>query len=278
MDVKQPFEEWWTFITENFAEYFFGIFRINVMSFLAVIAIVIAAIAIILGLAFAAGATAMDLGSYALPALVLLALVLFIAVVLVVWIAEAIKLTAYVYTDCMLTKKKFGIIETFNRIKWNAAKYVLLDFAIIIAIMIPGIILALIAAFTGIVGAAITFIYILVAIVGYMILSQFWVFGFLVKKQGVVDALKESVNMVKKNLKAVILFDLGLLVGGLIFEIPSLLYSAVSDSILENAILGSTVMAVVIVFLHMVITLALATLGEIFTLPTTYLMWKKLSK
>ena len=277
MDVKEPFEKWWAFITESFAEYFIGIFRINLLSFLAMIAFVIALVAIALAGFFALGGTT-GIGSYGLPALVLFGIVALIGVILMVWVSEAIKLTAYIYTDCMLTKKKFGIIESFNRIKWDTVKYLLIDLGIIIAIMIPGMILAVIAAFTGIIGWILFAGYILAVMLGYAIVRQFWVFGFLIKKQGVVDALKDSVDMVRKNLKAVILFDIVLVLGAIIFEGPSILYGLVSDSMLENAMVGGTVMAILIIFLHLLITLALTTLGEIFILPTTYLMWKKLSK
>ena len=308
--IMGPFKEWLKYIETNHTRYFLGLFKIKIVTGIIGLAILVLFLLLAAAIVYVGGIQLLP---------VIAALIVFIlGIVLLSWIQSAFSLTAVVYTDAEFNKKKFGIFDSFGKIKWPVLRYMLVSWIIAFIINLPliivlvamvGGIMALMGGFTALMAAdkmpAASFSAIMATIMGlflfallamiygfivstiYGFLVQFWTYGFLVRKQGVIDGLKSSVDIIKKNILVVFGFDLAWLIVGLMFAAPLIIYRFFSEFIMRLIInIGlmdftdsiTWVVIAVILLIHVVATLLLTTLIEFFMLPTQYLMWKKLAK
>jgi hypothetical protein len=122
----------------------------------------------------------------------------------------------------------------------------------------------------------------------FAFISQFWAFEYVVAGRGVIDALKQSFNVVKNNALETISFNfLWMIVGGFlsipVFGLALLIYVApyLVPAILFNLGLDAiAILAITFVgfILWLLLMLVFGTIVSTFSLPTHYLYWTKARK
>ena len=315
--IIEPFRKWVDYIRPNLVRYYAGLLKINIVSLLVGWAFVllfamiaIAAVFLIVGSSGISMSGLMKIiGNMTAIIVILIAGVLIFAAMS--WAKTSIDLSAVLYTDSEFNGKSFDIIGSAWSIKWKALLFIITDIAIWFVIMLPIIaaVLVLIAtgalagaglsgpssgsgAFIGVMGMFLgiflleiaAFAYIIFMLLAFGFLAQFWRFGFLLGGMGIVESLKASVSIIKRNPLEVLVFDILWVVGFIIFSIPLFTYAMFSNFLLDIARLITETSGklelwaiyLLLVAVSAVITAFLSTLVQIFILPTPYLLWKRM--
>lgn len=298
--VKQPLSTWWAYIKKNFSRYYVQLLKISVLGAFSAMTVLLVFVLVSAGVFFFLGAGMPDIITSANMIYLTagLLVVLFSLMLMVRWIEESISLTAVVFTDNEFRKRPFGIIETFWKIKTDVLKYLLADFAVRAVLFLPFLLVVAFLGFavfggsispgiaSGIVLVMLTIMlfliyYILITFV-YGFFVQFWTYGFLVEKKGVVESLKRSVSLARKNIVKTFAFDVVWIILGMIISIPLTLYGFFARLLIRiigmAAGISIAVLAVylIVICIHFVIVLLLSTAVRTFKLPTHYLFWKKI--
>ncbi|MEM5814739.1 MAG: hypothetical protein QXD77_02890 [Candidatus Aenigmatarchaeota archaeon] len=316
--VLEPFRGWYEYIKLNAREYYVGLLKINLsvfavalLAYAVLFAVAVGLLAVMVGMnviADPAGAVVKLLGNLALLAVAVVACI--IMVTIAEWLCKSVSLTAVLYTDSQFEKKPFGIVEAFHKIKWPVLRFVILDWAIsalifapafaILAVVYGGAIAGIIAAAAGggagaaslgifallfamMLGFALVMGYILIVSFIYGFLVQFWTYGFLLAGLGVIDALKRSVGIIRKDFWRIAAFYIFLSIAVLVASIPLTIYGFFADiviriiTIIAGADSGLVFWAAYLIALliNVMITMVISTAVQAFRLPVHYLFWKK---
>lgn len=217
-------------------------------------------------------------------------------VVLSSWIGTAISSTAMVIVKEQFNGKYPGIRKTFDDIKIPVLKYMLLKWGMVIAgIGLPAaIIFAPMWYFGGNIGifAAMVLgvIYLALFILILSFLTQFWLLEIIFNKKRTVEALKESYNLTKKNLLGVFLYDVIIVVAGVMIGIPFgvvdfgmrvvLQIGIIGSGIIQNTdlILGTMIIGIgIYLIIKVILAFAEAALHSTIIFPYKYLFWKEIA-
>jgi hypothetical protein len=309
--VAQPFGRWFDFIRTEPVRYYLGILRINILSLLAGWALLVLFLLVVTCIAFAlfgallftSPAGVLQNISGSIGAILAIAVLFLIGILMISWAKTSIELCAYDFTDSQFGKRGFAIKDTLGRIKWPAFRFMLIESAIWVVIMIP---LAIIAAlligalalvgdslgalgpfvivFLAVMAEILAFIYLIFMSIAFGFFSQFWRFGFLIDGRGVMESLRAGVRIIIRRPLEVICFDLGWLLVGLLFSLPLILFSTVGGFFIGlfrslaimslNPILWAVLLIVLV--MEALITALLSSLVQAFSLPTLYLFWKRM--
>jgi hypothetical protein len=318
--VFEPFTKWFDHLRNNALSLYLGLLKISLANLAAFILITLLYILLGASLVFLMGSESAltDLTKfiyllfenlYLSALLVLLTLVYW---VLLAWIGSSISLSAYLFADSQFRKKPFRIIKSAMRIKWGVLRYMLVQLGIWLAIVSPFLILLLLALAAGysvfgnsfdgsdpsalsglLIGGMFLSMLVLLAFVVYMgianvlfeIITQFWLYGFLLEGRGIIDSLKRSLSLIKMRLPEVLVFDFFFLVGFLAASIPLTLFSIFSDVFFEFFrfvdVMGDALylgIYIIAVIFNVLITMLLATLVEAYYIPVHYLFWRKVNE
>lgn len=313
--VIEPFSKWFDFIKKNWKGYYWGLFRITLVQVVATIGLLalFAIIACVLAIALyginavTSGAVFQNIAANAIM-LAIACIGAIIAFVFMVWVSACIGLTRCIFTDAAANGRAFSLREAAWRIKWPALRYLIVNFAVSLALIVPVLVLfVLYIAGTGAAGATlnggsatalavgvgllvafIAIVYMVLAFLAYHILLQFWQYGFLLDNLGVVEALRRSVSIVKGRLAQVLAFDIiwavaiiaigiVLWIVEVVIAIPVSIATAIVEAMITLfglALVSMLISAAVQIFMGLV-RLAIGTLAEMFSVPTHYLFWKK---
>jgi hypothetical protein len=314
--IIDSFRQWLDYIRPNLVRYYTGILKINLASLFATWALLIAIIAVVVVIAFALGILVIGTGGISagnspallLPILVIVAIIIIILAILALQLVQTtIESTSIVFTDAEFNDKDFSIMGTSGRIAGRILRYILVNAAIWIAILIPVIILAIaLAAWGGgMISASsadgtgflsgllavmafvmLVILYYFIAAMVYYFLTQFWIFGFLVDGKGVIESLRASVSIIRKRPLEVIGFDILFIVGMLVFSIPLIIFNFIAYipmTLLDtaarlsyNIILWGIYLSAVIV--QSILIVFFTSFVQVFTTPAHYLFWKRIKE
>jgi hypothetical protein len=303
--VISPFKAWLDYISGNYVRYYTGLLKINIVALLVDWGLVLLLGLAIAGLLFAMLGAPTFAGILASPAigikaalsalagniamLAALAAVIIIGIFAITWLVDTVSFTSVVFTDTEFCGKGFSIGETFGGMKWTVLRYVIVNAAIWLVIALPAIalLIMIVSAMAGAASGVLALLllaYILLAMLVFGFLTQFWRFGFLLEGKGVIESLKASVAIARKQPLGVFLFDVFWVVGMFVCMIPMLCYSFVAGiplSMMEKLALGSSSltmwgMYILASAVNASLAMFLATLYQIFSLPTSYLFWKRI--
>ncbi|MFH1221452.1 MAG: hypothetical protein V1492_00015 [Candidatus Micrarchaeota archaeon] len=306
--VSQPFAQWFNYIRENYATCYIGLLKINVAKLLVQFGILL--LFAIIGAVAAYGLS--QLGMTGLTSGLILSVIVAVYFVIIIivaaWLGKAVSLTSLFFVKSQLEGGPFSILETFGKIKYKVLKFLLLEFAIMVLMLLPGVLIcglivfatgglgALTGGAAGAMGSAfLSFILSYMLFIGYAIvvsilfsfLFQLWAYNNQLGEMPLVDSLKKSVAMVKGKLLEVAIFSLLLGLGALLLSIPAIGYGFVSRMAMEvfslvamksGGFIVYLVVIVVFTLLNIVIGTILQTLVELLTAPTEYLFWKQMGK
>jgi len=292
----------WKFVKPNFRELFTKMFKLNLFAFGVVMGLILVFLLLFAGtlVVFGLDLTALETGAgiadimsntAALAILVILTIVFFIVMS---WISQAFELVAPIIMDEQHTRKRSDLKELVCSMKMPALRYMIVSMVIgLVAVLVPmalTFILGIIgqtALFS--IGIIIWLIWLFIFAILFSFLSQFWTFEIAVAKRPVVEALKASIDIVKKNVIGVLVFDILTIVIGLVLAVPFIGIVFVIEAIFRVSLLA-TFMApgtgiiigiigvAIYVLIRIVLQLLAIALNQSTLLAYTYSYWKELRK
>jgi hypothetical protein len=284
-----------SFAKTNFKELFMKFMKVELVSALVGLALLILFGLITVGFAALMGAPLTSVNSFFLflssNFLVVSILIVWslLAMVLIGWIVRSIEFTKLLITKEQFLGKYSGIWPLFSKIKFPVLKMMLLSFAImIVAFGVPALIIYLLAGqeMAFLVALILFMIFFVLFIVIFNFLSQFWGWELIVGEKPVIQALKSSFRLCWKNIIGVIIFDLLVFFGAIIIAIPFIGIEFIAELFLNFALipamLTSTGMlmwfAVVGIYILFRIVMGLLrnVVVSIIILPYTYSFWAKI--
>lgn len=296
-DVAGPmmdaFSNWLAYIKRNTVRYYVGLLKIGLTTLFAGWIVLMAVVAVGLALLIGAGVRLDAAGivdDIAANATVfgIVIIYLLIGFMVLKWVERTIQLTAIIFTDAEFSGKRFSLIESALRICWPVLRLTLADMGLFILFLLPAVLLAAFglaggSAVAGTIALMFIVLYVGVMAMVYTFLTQFWFYGVVLEGRGVMDSLKRSVRIAKGNIMDVFVFDVVWMMGIVVFSIPLIIYSFISEIAgrIFEALMASGSLAMVGAYLLFVIVSAmistvLTTIMEAFATPSHYLFWKNI--
>lgn len=269
------------FLQASFRKYGLFVFKISLVSF--VLSIVTIALFVIIVLVAIGGAILSpealiaQLSSISFP-VILSFIILFILLTLIMsFVNQALSATMFVGTKEGMERRPLPSIigKTIEKFV-PATKYsILMYFIVLLAFGIPA--LALLIPTVGIFAFFGLFIIMFLILIVVFFLIQFSFWELILNRRGLIESLKISFALVKKNIIAVIVFDIvlflvGTAVGSIFYAISYVLQFMVTPLSIFVPSLGIIASLVV----SSIVGLLQGTVINVLVLPFTYKFWKSL--
>ena len=237
------------FARNNFKDLFVKFFKVELVSSLAGIALfLLFSIIIMIPLLLFAGSLekipASVIGSGTLGMFVLFVYAA-IAIFIITWIQSAFSSTAVIITKEQFEGTYSGIWPIFHRIKFQALSLLLARFLLVFAGVLIGLILPIALIFfmpESIISAiAILFwiIYLILFLLAFAFLTQFWEWELFINRKGVIESLKASISLARKNIIGVFVFDLLFVVASIVIGIPFLIVYLIGETVFRVGVFAS---------------------------------------
>jgi hypothetical protein len=284
-----------SFAKTNFKELFIKFLKVDIVSGLVGIGLLILFALTVVGFAAVMGAPLTSVSAFFLflsgnlVVSTILIIWSLLAMVVMAWIINSLELTKYLITKEQFLDKYSGIWPLFNRIKIPVLGMMFLNFAIlIIALGAPALILYLLAGqeMVFLIALILFMVWIFGFLVLYSFFVQFWKWELVVGGKSVVDSLKNSINLCWKNVIGVIVFDILIFFGAVIIAIPFIGVEFVAEMFLNFALIPAmvtssgmmiwfSVLGIYVVF-RIVMGILRSIVINIVILPYIYSFWAKI--
>lgn len=298
--VFSPIRDSISFLRLNFKEYYLDLLKIVVSKIAVSLCLLL-----VFGLIFLIGYFSISMLHLnpGLPIEIgLLAIFLFIFWLIALVIQETFGLATMLLTEAKLSGQKFNLKETVFSLYKTAFKFLVVDSVVRLILAIPVIlvigfmiaspmtlagthdfssIMSFMAVF--LVAYIFVFLYLLVVQILYYFFLQFWQYGFLFEKMGIIAAMKRSVALAKSKPFDVLIFDVIFIILSALASLPLMAFVMivyVCMIFLEVLTiffppLGLVVLAVAFIII-IIGAVLLSTITMMVSLPTHMLFWKKL--
>lgn len=280
------------FIKQNFKDLALKMLKINLVNYLAIALIILLFGALAVGIVslFGLGINNFNIQrAVSIPILVgALVIIGTVGILILSWISAAISSVSLVVTKEQYDKTYSGIIPIFNRIKIKILKYLLASFGIsVLVFAIPMLIVIGITVFSNMALLAIPMIllliiYYFVAMIVYAFVTQFWLWEILIGGKTTREGLKASIRLAKRNILAVFIYDILIVVAGGAIVLPFAIVDIVLRVLMNVGVAVTVNLAVIItsylgyIVFKLILTLIQTVLVNTIILPYKYTVWSKL--
>lgn len=186
----------------------------------------------------------------------------------------------YNVVDNVSAGKKTSILKHFKENMFPIIKLSIITWAVTVVLFLPFLLPLLLGALAACLSCIFGLLSI-VLLVLFFLFIQFSAIEIVVRKKGVIDSIKYSVSLVRKNFFAVILLDILLFLIGLLASVGDYVVRVVLQIIpatlsligLWGMVIGYAIAIVLGILFYAVLSAAVSTLAT----PIFYKFWRKIS-